>query len=112
MRRMSFSLTERQYCDGSKDLTRRLGWKNAKPGDRFMGVRKAMGLKKGEKQVTLGPSEVISARREPLNAITQEDVIREGFPDMTPVQFVEMYCRGMRCKPETEVTRIEFRRVE
>ena len=50
MRRMSFSMTEPQFRDGSKDVTRRLGWKFLKPGDRIMGVRKCMGLAKGEKQ--------------------------------------------------------------
>lgn len=42
MRRMSFMLTETQYVDGSKDVTRRLGWLTLKPGDKFMGVNKAM----------------------------------------------------------------------
>lgn len=117
MKRMSFSMTEEQYVSGSKTVTRRLGWwdKKAdrprlKPGEVFMGIRKGMGLKKGEKQVELGRSEHIESRREPLSAITPEDVIREGFPDMTPAEFVSMFCAANRCKPDTVITRIEFRR--
>jgi len=48
-RNMSFMLTTAQYCARTKDVTRRLGWANLKPGDMFNGVEKAMGLKKGEK---------------------------------------------------------------
>lgn len=40
-RNISFSMTEPQFVDGSKDVTRRMGWKWLKPGDRIMGVRKA-----------------------------------------------------------------------
>lgn len=104
-------LTERQFCDGSKDVTRRLGWKNLKAGDRLLGVRKAMGLKKGEKQHPLGVIQVVSARREPLSKITKREVVREGFPDMTPREFVEMFCKHMKCLPHHTVTRIEFRHV-
>lgn len=47
MRIMSFALTEQQLMDGTKTVTRRVGWANLKPGDRLTAVRKAMGLKKG-----------------------------------------------------------------
>ena len=33
MRNISFSLTEEQFLNGSKDVTRRLGWLFLKPGD-------------------------------------------------------------------------------
>lgn len=119
MKRMSFALTEPQYLDGSKTVTRRLGWWDKKadvprlePGERFMGVRKGMGLKKGERQVELGPSVCVDSRRERLDAITPEDVISEGFPDMTPAEFVAMFCAANRCQPDTVITRIEFRRVQ
>jgi hypothetical protein len=105
-------MTETQFLDGSKTVTRRLGWKTLKAGDRLLGVRKAMGLKKGEKQVVLGELEVVSVRREPLEDITLEDVAREGFPMMTRQAFVGMFCRAMSCSTVTEVTRIEFRRVK
>lgn len=110
MRRMSFALTTRQFLDGSKTVTRRLGWKFLKVGERVMAIEKGMGLKKGEKQVELGVIEIVDVRRERLDAITQADCVREGFPSMSPDSFVEMFCRHMRCQPHEEVTRIEFRR--
>jgi hypothetical protein len=112
MRLMSFSLTEQQYRDGSKDVTRRLGWKFLKVGDRVQAVRKAMGLKRGEHPVKLGVFEVVSVRREQLDTITAEDVVREGFPKLTPREFVVMFCNEMGCCWWTEVTRIEFRRLK
>ncbi len=57
--------------------------------------------------------EVVGVRREPLHAIGMSfiEVQREGF-DCTPREFVQMFCEHMRCKPDTEVTRIEFRYVD
>lgn len=113
MRRISFSMTESQFLDGSKTVTRRTGWLKVKAGDRLRGVRKGMGLKKGEKQHVLGDLDVVSARRERLDAITPEDVVREGFPDMTCGEFVAFFCKGHAgCRPFSPVTRIEFRRID
>ena len=111
MRRISFSLTERQFCDGSKTVTRRVGWSTLKPGEHLMAVRKAMGLKKGEHQHVLGEIEVVSVRREMLSCISWEDCAREGFPELSPAEFVAMFCREMSCRLDRIVTRIEFRRV-
>ena len=103
--------------DGSKDVTRRLGWASLKPGDRLMACRKCMGLKPGEKIVRLGEIEVVSVSREPLNRMTADalyglsEATREGFPNMTGGQFVEMFCSHMKATPDQIVTRIEFRHV-
>lgn len=110
-RSISFSHTEQQFLDGSKTVTRRLGWSSLEAGVRLRAVRKAMGLKKGEKPHVLGDIEVVSVRRERLDAITTNDCVLEGFPQMTPREFVDFFCRSMRCEPETLVTRIEFKRV-
>ncbi len=112
MRNISFALTERQFLDGTKDVTRRIGWRTLKPGAELQAVRKGMGLKKGEKAHKLGVIRVVDVRRERLDAITAEDCIREGFPEFTPAQFVQFFCRSASCKPETMVARIEFKRVE
>jgi hypothetical protein len=118
MRNISFSLTEPQFLDGSKDVTRRLGWANLKPGDRLMACRKCMGLKPGEKIVRLGEIEVVSNTPEPLNRMSADaaygraEAIREGFPQMSGGQFVEMFCRHMPAKPWTVINRIEFRKVK
>jgi hypothetical protein len=111
MRLISFSMTKPQFLDGSKTVTRRLGWRNIKEGDRLMAVEKAMGLKKGEKIVRLGEIEVVDVRREPLHYINREDCIREGFPAMMPLDFIAMFGSHMGVTCDAEVTRIEFRRV-
>ena len=110
-RNMSFSLTTRQYRDRTKDVTRRLGWWNLKAGELVNGVEKAMGLRRGEKIVVLGRHRIVSTRAEMLNAITVEDCRREGFPEMTPAQFVDMFCKHNHCEPDTVVNRIEFQYV-
>lgn len=113
MRRISFRLTQEQVLDRSKTVTRRLGWKTLKPGTRLRGVDRAMGFPKGSKAADLSKTlcfvEVVSVRRERLDAITADDVVREGFPGMTAAEFVAFFCESMNCKPDTEVTRIEFR---
>lgn len=112
-RNISFSMTEPQFLDGSKTVTRRMGWLRLKPGARLCAVRKAMGLKKGEKVHVLGEIVVTDVRREPLSAITADDCTREGFPNMAPQEFIAFFCKGHAgCTPESIVTRIEFKRVE
>ncbi len=114
MRNISFALTEAQFLDGTKDVTRRMGWAKLKTGDRLRAVRKAMGLKKGETVHVLCEIEVVSVRREPLLNIRSEarGVEREGFPNMTPGEFIEFFCASHKgCEHYSEVTRIEFKRV-
>lgn len=112
MRNMSFAMTTKQVMEETKDVTRRFGWWFLKPGDRVQAVEKAMGLKKGEKVNPLKIIEVVSTKKEPLSAITQEDVIREGFPEWTPAQFVQMLVNHYRVDPAKLVNRIEFRYVK
>lgn len=110
-RLMSVSLTERAVLERRKTVTRRLGWKFLKSGDRLTLCRKVMGRKPGEPLVRICDVEVVSVRREPLKAIVDdpEDVVREGFPDWAPEVFVAYFGVNMRCTPATEVTRIEWR---
>lgn len=108
---MSVSLTEPAVMARSKTVTRRLGWLHAKPGMRLTLCRKVMGRKAGEPLVRLAQVEVVDVRRERLDAIEQDDVWREGFT--TDVEtFVAFFTEHMRCQPDTEVTRIEWRYVE
>lgn len=111
MRAMSFMLTTAQIIDESKDVTRRIGWEFLRPGERLRAVEKCMGLKKGEKQRQLKVIEVVSVTRVCLDNITQEDVVREGFAEMTPDDFVEMFCKSMKCNRNKIVQRIEFKYV-
>ena len=114
VRNMSFLHTAQQFLDGVKTVTRRLGWRNLKTDDQFIAVVRARGVRK-EQIERLGICQVLCARQEPLDAIDKLDVIREGCPNMTPEEFIEMFCRINRqkkCQPDTVVTRIEFKRIE
>ncbi|HXR93558.1 MAG TPA: hypothetical protein VN750_25110 [Steroidobacteraceae bacterium] len=116
MRNMSFALTTAQVIGGTKTVTRRMGWKNLKPGELIQPVRKCMGLKPGEKIEKLrGPIRIVSVRREALSHVMlvtlygEAECEREGFPEMKPSEFVEMFCRSHKgCRPGSMVTRIEF----
>lgn len=128
-RLMSFALTEQSFLDGSKTMTRRLGWwtdKNGKrlllPGDRIAGYRKVMGRKRGEPLVRLGEAAVVAVYRQRLADMTDEDVRREGVPaeffdevdahGIPPVaEWVRWFCAEQKCDPFDEVTVIEFYRV-
>ncbi len=117
-RMISFSMTTPQFLDGSKDVTRRMGWLNAKAGDELMAVEKAMGLGKGGKVKCLGMIRLVKVRREPLDLLTDDEVYgrrevnREGFPKMDAKEFVTFFCGGHKgCKPDSIVTRIEFERI-
>jgi len=124
MQNISFSLTTDQVRHGFatgeilKYVTRRLGWLKLKVGDRLRACAKCMGLKKGQKPDVLGIIEVVSVRREPLNAITADDVRREGFPDQSPEWFITFFSSTHKdpvtraqATGDTIVTRIEFRYV-
>jgi hypothetical protein len=120
MRNISFMLTTEQIRDRSKTVTRRLGWANLKPGTLLHGVVKSQGLRKGETVEKLAVIRVISVSREQLGRMLddsdlygQSECIREGFPHLTPAEFVEMFCRSHRgCTPDTVITRIEFQYVD
>jgi hypothetical protein len=116
MRYMSFALTTDQVLEQSKDVTRRIGWEHLKEGEIVQPVKKCMGLKPGEKIERIGPPvRALLKRREQLRLLTQyvdygyREVAREGFPNWTPEEFVEMFCDTHKgCAPGSLVTRIEF----
>lgn len=121
MKNISFALTEPQFIARTKTVTRRMGWLKLKAGDELMGVRKGMGLKPGEKIVRLGAIRVVSVRREPLGVMLRahprfygvNECVREGFPGMSPAEFVAMFCASHKgCKPESVITRIEYEYLE
>jgi len=72
-RLMSFAKTTHQVIDRSKTVTRRTGWKFLTPGARLWACEKTMGLQKGEKVRRLCLIEVVSVRRERLDAILDYD---------------------------------------
>lgn len=95
-RRMSFFLTTRQVLAREKTVTRRgvATWKELKAGDRLLAIEKGQGLKAGEGHRVLALLEVVDVRVELLDDITAEDCAREGFPDLTPAEFVAFYRRA------------------
>lgn len=108
MRWMSFMHTQQQMRDRTKTVTRRIGWRNAKPGNRVLSVSKSQGRKRGEMPEFFGPIEFTMVHREPLNIITPDEVAAEGFPEMDPAQFIEMFCEHMRCRFDVVLNRIAF----
>lgn len=115
MRIMSVSKTKDQCYSFLKLTTRRTGWWNVKDGEVLQLVEKAQGLPRGAHVVKINKIQVISSRAERLDTlITQPEygrleMIREGFPDMTPMAFVDMFCEMNKCLPFEVVNRIDFR---
>lgn len=107
-RNMSFTMTIDQIKNRTKTVTRRFGWWFLKPGDDIWAVEKVMGLKKGERVKKLRMLHVVSVRKEALNSIVYEDCVKEGFPEMSSDDFVEMICRHYKCSPGRIINRIEF----
>lgn len=118
-RNMSFMLTKEQYRARTKTVTRRIGWDFLEPGEILNGCEKCQGLRKGEHIVVMGQHRIISSQWEPLRRLIdnpeygQEEVVKEGFPEMTPLEFVAFFCSSHKgCTPDTAVNRIEFEYVD
>jgi hypothetical protein len=119
MRNISFSLTKEQFRNRTKTVTRRLGWKDLKTGTILCAVEKAQGLKKGERIVRMGLIRVVNVRLEWLYEITDDpeygraEVVKEGFPDMTPEQFFKFFIDSHDFDyPHEKITRIKFEYLE
>jgi hypothetical protein len=115
---MSFALTTEQIRDRTKTVTRRLGWRNLKPGENLRAVVKCQGLKKGQTVTKLALLKVVGVRIEPLRRMIYEprygrkECVLEGFsigPYSDPEHFVDWFCLSHKCnRHDTLVTRIEF----
>lgn len=114
MRLMSFAFTTAQMEARTKDVTRRLGWTTAKSGDVVQPIEKGQGLKKGEKVrlLSCGPIRFLMVDRVRLDDISPTDVHREGFPMLTPRDFIRMFKRQHHCRRSRIVTRIQFEYVQ
>ena len=118
-RNISFALTTEQFKNRTKTVTRRLGWQDLKPGQLLNACVKCMGLKRGEKPEKLGLIEVVSVRFERLDKMIDDpdygrhECVNEGFPQMSPIDFVVMFCDHHKgCSFYSVVTRIEFKYVD
>lgn len=120
MRWISFALTTDQFIAGTKTVTRRVGWESLRPNRVLKVARKVMGFRAGQ---TIGPPighiNILNVRREPLDRMIRDpdygraECVAEGFPDWSPEQFVEFFCRhNTGCFPERDITRIEFEKVD
>lgn len=107
-RNMSFMLTTEQVRNQTKFITRRLGWNFLRPGDIVNAVEKCQGLKKDEKIKKICQIRIVSITNQPLYWISKWDLILEGFPKMSPGEFIEHFCKNMKCKSTDRVNRIEF----
>lgn len=138
MRLMSFAATTQQMYDRTKTVTRRLDSKGywlrvLKPGTLVCAVEKGQGIPKGGQIQRIGVIEIVDVRRECLAALAESiprgmggnlppladihyhvpgrsnELLREGFPEWTGDEFVDLFCRINRCSPDVDVTRIEFK---
>lgn len=107
-RNMSFMLTTEQVRNRTKTVTRRLGWDFLKPGDIVNAVEKGMGLKKGEHIKRICQIRIKSNWSESLYKITKDECIKEGFPEMSPDEFMDMFIHHNRVWAMCPVNRIEF----
>lgn len=111
-RLISFAATLPQFLDGTKTVTRRVGWKFLTEGTILEAVEKAQGIPKGGTVTRIGLIRVVDVTSEPLSAITSADVIAEGFPGWTPGVFVEFFCSMNGGTADQIVTRIEFEHID
>lgn len=114
-RLMSFAATVPQVEDRTKTVTRRLGWKFLKAGDVLWAVDR--NPRNGGDWRKLAMIEVVDVRQEKLWLICEQnrsrnpkdELAKEGFPAMTEVEFLNLFCRINDCLSTDLVTRIEFR---
>lgn len=99
--RMSCSITVEPVRARTKTETRRAPatWTTLKPGDLLTLIEKGMGLKRGERQVVLAEVTVTAIDLVRLTDITEDDVHSEGFPNMTPAEFITMWLDAHRNQP-------------
>lgn len=105
---MSVALTTQAVRDRVKTQTRRNGWLRLSVGDQLALCPKYRGIRRDDREL-ITIVDVLAVRREQLQAISAADVRAEGFPDLSPAEFVEFYCvthRGV--EPNSEVTCIEW----
>lgn len=115
---MGFQHSLAQVRNHSKTVTRRLGWKFLTLADMLYACEKSMGLRKGEKKIIYETLQPICLRWEPLNRMIvnpeygRQECIKEGFPHLSPKEFVDMVLKMHRAEkltPESLIHRIEYK---
>lgn len=112
---MSCSLTVDAVRERRKTVTRRHvnTWGTLHPGDRLTLIEKGMGLPAGAKQVVLAEVEIVDVRVEPIGEVDRDEAAREGFPDMSGLDFAAFWLRSHgHGGPTMAAMRVECRRIE
>ena len=107
-RNLSVAATIDQVRNRQKTVTRRVGWKSLKAGQILNLVEKSMGLKPGQKVKRICQVVVTQVTQEPLSAVTDLDVEKEGFPGMSREDFIAKFQRIYKIKEDDLVTRIRY----
>ncbi len=118
MRNISFAHTTQQIRDRQKTVTRRVGWRFLRPGERLSAVEKSRGLAKGESVQRLATIRVVDVREERLDRMIEDweygvtECRLEGFANdeilRNPNYFVAWFAVNHGCRQDSLVTRIEF----
>jgi hypothetical protein len=114
--RMSCSLTIDAVRARTKTVTRRHvdTWRKLQPGDHLTLIEKGMGLPKGARQVVLDVVELVDVRVESLSAVTDDEVLREGFGEhrYTVRDFQVLWLGSHGYHAATDPTGVLVRRIE
>lgn len=115
---MSFALRAAALRARTASVTRRLGWRDLRPGTVLRAVEKGLCLQSGDTLQTLAYIRVVDVRIEPLqrlewdSAYGLEECRHEGLSDhpilCEPSAYVQFFCRLYGCDAATFVTRIQF----
>jgi len=106
---ISFSLTVRQIQSRAKFVTRRFGWWNLQPGAVLNGVEGGQRICK---------IRVVSVRMEPLSFMLedqrygQRECALEGFPEMSPDEYIRMRVKSHGVTVDKICNRIYFEYLE
>jgi len=109
MRLMAFAGLSDPIRAQTKTVTRRRGrrWARLRPGDLVQAVERGQFVPAAQLR-RLAVLRVIAVRQERLDAITPEEVEREGCAGMDVPGFIAMFCAAFGGRPEDDVIRIEF----
>lgn len=115
MSNMAFSKSIQAMREFRKTVTRRYGWANVKPAQIVQAVEKGQGIPRGEHVVPIHEIQLLTPRWERADlmitdqAYGEREVILEGFPELSPKEFVQMLCEMNKKRPDELVHRLEFR---
>lgn len=107
---LDFPYTKKYIKNRVQTVTHRVECPDIQPGDLFIACEK---FEDNEPCNILRHHQlrVVNKREEKLCNISQEDIYKEGFPNVTIAEYLDLFKRRYKCKDEQVVTRIEFKYV-